>query len=135
MRLEQTPGEVLAIKALANYLSDRGTRPAYAIDIKDSPDALFYVDGVVVAIECRYVASPELMQFKGRRNLEADVAYEVVIPYEPHLWVKNAVEEKDKNIEKYVSNTAADEAWLLLHSSQYHRLLSANFSDGGPLLC
>lgn len=101
----------------------------YAPDITDSPDALFLIEETPIAIECRYIAHPKLLEFLGRRDLLPNVPYEVVVPREPHLWVKHAIEEKNKNVKKYMQNTGATEAWLLLHSSTMHPMLQGKADD------
>ena len=128
MRKEWTKAERISLSMLDRLLTIQGTRPMYCPDIVDSPDALFLIDGEKVAIECRYVTSENLMQFKGRFP-KTDSVYEVVLPREPHLWVKDAIEEKNRNIEKYKANTGSTEAWLLLHSSPYHSILTNGNND------
>jgi hypothetical protein len=129
VRKEPTKAEQVALHLLSQTLTARGTRPMYAVDITDSPDALFFVEDKAIAIECRYIAHPKLLEFMGRRDLLPDVPYEVVVPREPHLWVKHAILEKNKNIEKYMKKTGATEAWLLVHSSTMHPMLVGKPDD------
>jgi hypothetical protein len=129
MRKDQTKAEQIALRLLASTLTAKGTRPMYSPDITDSPDALFVVENAVVAIECRYIAHPKLLEFLGRRDLKPNVPYEVVVPREPHFWVRDAINDKNGNIDKYMKNTGATEAWLLLHSSTMHSMLSGGEGD------
>lgn len=126
MRNEPTKAEKIALALLNRELTARGTRPMYSLDITDSPDALFLVEGRPIAIECRYIAHPKLLEFKGRRDLIPNVPYEVVVPREPHLWVRDAIIEKNKKIKKYMENTGAVEAWLVVHSSSLHAMLKGD---------
>lgn len=128
MRKQWTKAERISLSMLDRLLTTQGTRPMYCPDIVDSPDALFLIGGEKVAIECRYVTSENLMKFMGRFP-KKDSVYEVVLPREPHLWVKDAIEDKNRKIEKYMANTGSTEAWLLLHSSPYHSILTNGDND------
>jgi hypothetical protein len=129
MRSEWKQVEKVALQLLSEALLERGIPPIYCPDITDAPDALFLIGGRGIAIECRYIAHSELLKHIGMRSLVPDIAYEVVIPREPHLWVRDAIIAKNLNIDKYVDNTGAKEAWLLLHSSMTHAMLTGEEGD------
>lgn len=130
MRRKRKESEEIALSWFRSALWERGIEPIEALEITDSPDALFLINGHPVAVECRYIAHPKLLQFLGRRNFVQDAAYEIVVPREPHLWVRDAIVEKNSNIPRYLSTTGATEAWLLLHSSLVHPMLDATGGDG-----
>jgi hypothetical protein len=129
MRSEWKHSEKVALQLLSDALRSRGIPPIYCPDITDAPDALFLIDGRPIAVECRYIANSELLKHLGMHSLVPDIAYEVVIPREPHLWVRDAIAAKNVNIGKYMAKTGATEAWLLLHSSTAHPMLTGGDGD------
>ncbi len=138
MRSEWKASERVALSLFARALEAHGIPPIHAPEISDAPDALFLVKGEIIAVECRYIAHPELLKFLGKRHILENRAYEILLPREPHLWVRNAIEEKHPYIPKYLARTGAREVWLLLHSSHQHKILRNDRSEGSEffeLLC
>lgn len=130
MRSIRKPVELAAIDLFARALQTAGVPPIYAPAISDRPDALFLVNGRPVAVECRYVSHPQLVRLLAPNNWPADRVYEVFLPIEPHLWVRDAIAEKDRSVAAYLQRTGADAAWLLLHSSYQHEILREGRREG-----
>jgi hypothetical protein len=69
MRAKWTPWEQAALGSFARALTAFGVLPVYDPTVSDSPEAVFYIDGRRVGIECRYLGRPELVKFSKKRNL------------------------------------------------------------------
>lgn len=117
MRPARKPVETHVLSLFAKALLARGIAPIHALGVTDSPDALFAIDGAPVAVELRYASHPELLKLLAGPDWPPDTVYEVFLPLEPHLWVRDAIRDKEKHVQKYKSRTGAKEAWLLLHST------------------
>jgi hypothetical protein len=129
-RSKQKLVEQAALTAFARALEAQGIPPIYALEITDRPDAVFLINDSITAVECRYVSHPELVRLQAPNDWPTNHVYEVILPLEPHLWVKLAIEEKNPNVSIYKSRCGANCAWLLLHSSAYHRILHDNKAKG-----
>lgn len=128
MRLKQKLVERLALSVFATALEARGIPPIHAPEITDAPDAVFLIDDQAIAIECRYLSHPKLLRLLGPNDWPADRVYEVFLPREPHLWVRDAILEKEPKIPFYKKRSGATQAWLLLHSSSRQRILRSDRS-------
>lgn len=122
MRAFWKQSEEMAVDAFALALKSKGIQPLYDPQVTDSPDSVFLVDKQRIAVECRYITPSNVLSLLGKRILPIDQYFEIILPLEPHLWVKDAITKKNKNVPKYLVNGQATEAWLLLHSSSLHRL-------------
>lgn len=123
MRTTRTPAEQTAIDAFVEFLDSRGTPTKVDNDIQDSPDCVLINCNGRIACECRYLGPEGLLQFHGRRMVQHK-AYEIVLPWEPHIWISRAIEDKRDKIDRYIKNSGADSAVLLLHSSPLLPLLT-----------
>lgn len=138
MRPDRKYVEQRALSLFSSALIERGIPPIHAQEITDAPDALFLVQGQRVAVECRYLSHPKLLRLLGPVDWPADKVYEVFLPREPHLWVRDAILEKNPKIPAYKARTGAKQAWLLLHSAIPHKILRPDRwvgSDFFQLLC
>lgn len=134
MRPVRKPVETYVLSLFAKALAARGIPPIHAPEITDSPDALFAIDGVPVAIELRYASHPELLKLLAGPEWPPDTVYEVFLPLEPHLWVRDAIRDKNKHVQKYKSRTGAKESWLLLHSTGNQAIIRDDRPIGSEIL-
>jgi len=117
MRANRTKDEQCAINMVSRELEARDGRLTTDKAIKDKPDWVFDFNKVRVGAECVCINLEKLMKWSNStQSLKFGRCYEVIFPNEPHLWVKKAIEEKEKKIESYIENSKADKIWLLLHS-------------------
>lgn len=117
MRTNRTRDEQHAISTVSKTLEACGHRLATDETITDKPDWVFSLDGVRIGAECTCINLEKLMKWSNsNRNLKQGKCYKIVFPYEPHFWIRKAVEEKEGRIQSYIQNSQADELWLLLHS-------------------
>ncbi len=114
----------MALNALARALAARNIEPRHEPTITDNPDALFFVEGKRIAVECTNLTPDRILKFFSDRRDRAGVMYEIVIPREPHLWVKKAIESKHRKIQGYIASVDAAEAWLLVHCSSIHQFFN-----------
>lgn len=138
MRPKQKLVERLALSLFAKALEERGIPPINAPEITDAPDAVFLIEGQPVAVECRYLSHPKLLRLLGPNDWPPNKVYEIFLPSEPHLWVRDAILEKNPKIPIYKARTGATQAWLLLHSSTRQKILRPDRSlksDFFQLLC
>ncbi len=138
MRPKQKSVERLALSLFAKALEARGIPPIHAPEITDAPDAVFLIGGQLIAVECRYLSHPKLLRLLGPSYWSPDKIYEVFLPSEPHLWVRDAILEKNPKIPAYKAHTGATQAWLLFHSSILQKILRPDRSlesDFFQLLC
>ena len=117
MRDRRSPDEAAAIERMRCALTSSGHVVSDDIEITDRPDWVFEFDGRRVAAECTCVNLPQLMKWAGYRDRRYDGKhYEVRFAYEPHLWVKTAIESKSAKIGGYKHRAQCEEIWLVMHS-------------------
>jgi hypothetical protein len=131
MRSSWTTSERLALYALARALRSRGIEPRHDPSITDRPDAVFIVEGRRAAVECRYITRSEILERFNSRGQRLGVIYEIIVPREPHLWVKEAIEKKNCKVRQYLSAGTAEEAWLLVHNGSTDRFLGPDKDPSG----
>lgn len=117
MRPIRTPSEQHAISALCNTLQADGNEVEEIPEYTDRPDAAIRFNGRVVAVECRTFTSERLLRLHGIKQPEGRV-FQIYIPVEPHVWIRNAIEAKANKVPEYLARCNADSAWLVLHSAR-----------------
>lgn len=94
---------------------------------KDNPDYLFELDGKTVCAEATGIPSNRVIRYYHRkfkvRSEPPLSGKEVVFAFEPHMWVREAIQSKRARSRTYMSETKADECWLILHAHQKHEEL------------
>jgi len=117
MRAVRTPDEQAAIDAVAKALRREGNAVEDDQAFSDRPDWVFSLNGTRIAAECRCINLEALMKWgNDTRRLVPGKCYEIVIPNEPHLWLQQAVLEKEPKAEEYRANSHAEQLWLIAHS-------------------
>ncbi len=120
MRKNHSPDELFAKNHLIALLDQQGTDYSFDESHSDKPDLLFESGKKRIGCELTMLTVEKLMKWSNsRKRFEKDHLYKVIIPYEPHMWIQNAIRDKDKKIESYISNANLDECWLLLHCGHH----------------
>lgn len=117
MRNEPTPLERASGSALVEKLSQH-----YQIDrpvFGDRPDLTFTSDGFNVAVEITSLLPEDVhhaIKMFFRKLLKEGVNLgKLIIPREPDMWIKAAIERKWKSVQKYSNFRELDNLNLLVH--------------------
>lgn len=122
MRPERTLMENMSIKTLLSFIRSCNQEVEIDNSITDSPDALITIEGKKISVECRNFFPAEILKLPGINAPKEGCFFEAVIPLEPHLWVRNAIREKQKKIGHYKDKTNCSEVWLLIHPPYFTNL-------------
>jgi hypothetical protein len=117
--MKRTEGEGFVLASLREYIGRKeNTTIQEDPTVIDSPDALFIINGVRHAIECRCINETRLMEWSNTK-IEKVIGrrYEIRVPWEPDIWVLKSVMEKENKAKIYLENSHADDIWLVLHTS------------------
>lgn len=119
MRKIRTSDEMIAIDLMRQFLSENTN---YVLiddeNITDSPDWVFHLNNTRrIGAELRHLSIERVMKWcNSKRKLEKEKFYEIIIPNEPHFWLKKAIEDKNEKVDEYKSSSQSDEIWLILHT-------------------
>jgi hypothetical protein len=117
MRAARTPDEQDAIDAVTNLLRRRGNPVEEDPTFTDRPDWVFSLCGTRIGAECRCINLQALMKWgNDTARLIPCRCYEIIIPFEPHLWLQRAILDKESRAQEYRANSDADQLWLVAHS-------------------
>jgi len=89
--------------------------------ITDKPDLAIACKDGVIGVELSQFPSDYIIQmFHKRRELPPNPYEEIlgnlsVFPFEPHHWVHEAVQKKNKTVSEHRKRIQANEMWLVLH--------------------
>ena len=130
MRQIRTPSEQQAIAALCAILRNNGDTVEELPEYTDRPDAAIRFSGCIVAVECRTFTPERLLRLHGMDWPEGK-PFQIYIPLEPHVWIREAIEAKAAKVPEYLARCGASSAWLILHSARgVFGHLSRNFEGG-----
>ncbi len=117
MRKTRTKNEQLAIDAVKSVLKENLFSVIDDLDVVDKPDWVFAIDGKKIAADCCHLSMERAMSWsKTIKRLKHGKAYEIIIPNEPHIWLRQTIENKQKRIKEYTDRSGAQEVWLIVHS-------------------
>lgn len=117
-RNEPTKEELSAGDALLKFFMALGV-PVTDVDFKDKPDLRFALENVPVGCEIVSLMPSDMQKaiktfFRYKFKKGVDVA-KIVIPIEPHSWMKNAIEKKWKKVQGYEKGPYTLNLFLLVH--------------------
>lgn len=117
-RSEPTKEERAASKALLEYLKSRGLIITEK-KLRDKPDLRFKVGGVAAGCEIVSLVPSEVQQtiraYTNWLYKKNEKISKIIIPIEPHAWMKKVIEDKWAKVQKYTTSEYTNNLSLLVH--------------------
>lgn len=122
MRKNRTKLEEHFCGVLTEYIKQEIDAEATVIsEVTDKPDFAIAAGGRRIAVELSQFPSEYIIQYfhKKMPTPEYDgsklVGNLVVYPFEPHRWVHEVIQKKERSAKSYKERVKADEIWLAMH--------------------
>lgn len=120
-RQTPTEGERLSGTALADFYRANG-HSVSDVYFSDKPDLRLTIDAKAVGCECVQIPPARIFSFVHARFKQIESkhagarAVQVVWPMEAHVWVREAIAEKDRLVPEYRRVAGVSEVSLLIHT-------------------
>ncbi|MES2840000.1 MAG: hypothetical protein V4794_06965 [Pseudomonadota bacterium] len=133
-----TPAEVACSFAIVDFLKGEG-HSVSDLQLSDRPDVRLSIDGNPAAYECVQIPPRRVFEYSKTRFKQISPqrgearSIQVVWPKEAHIWVSEAIAEKQRDFRTYRRNFPEGEINLLIHSPIEKSSSSINPSDAGVM--
>ena len=119
MRKRRKADEEWAIGRFTPYLESADPGWREVPNFKDKPDLVLERAGIRVACELSTVHLKEAYRwYNAPSRAKLNQAEKIVIPREPDQWLLKVFQEKSHKVPEYIKRARAQEAWLLVHSTE-----------------
>lgn len=123
MRAKRKPDEDFFIDKFMAYLHAEIDESATQIpEVTDKPDLAIRSQGKVIGVELSQIPSSYIIEnFHKKRPPPIYTKDEIqghlsIYPFEPHRWVHEVLEKKNRKIEPNMHRIGASAMWLVMHS-------------------
>jgi hypothetical protein len=116
MRKEWTVSEKKLIDSFLKFQVKKGISVILHDNHKDCPDFIVSIEGILIGCEIS-ILTDEYFKKKNEFIIKRTKPGEqstIEIDYRPDLWIKNAINKKNKLHKKYVKGSGTSEQWLFL---------------------
>ena len=139
MRPTRKKDEAWAISELLDHLNQAEPGWKEDTDFTDNPDlVLENSDGIRVACELSTVSLNEWYRWKNDPSLKLDTDKldRFIVPREPHIWLRNIINDKNPKLPTYLNSSNSSKGWLIIHGPELepYDLLALDIEYDVPLL-
>jgi len=133
-----SPAEEACGFAIANFLRNAGHATS-DLQLSDRPDVRLCIDGNPTAFECVQIPPRRVFQYSKNRFKQISPkegearSIQVVWPKEAHVWVLEAIADKERSFRTYRRNFPEGDINLLIHSPIEKSSSSIQPSDTGVM--